>query len=139
MLELLSSSSPAPWLLYSAGICWTLCYDTVYAYQDSRCDVGAGVRSSALALKSRGLEKAGVATFGAAAVALLAAAGQSAGVGCPAFYGSMVCGPGMHMAWQMSTLDPSDAKNCAQRFRSNAVFGGLVAAAFGVGAAAASL
>ena len=138
--SLLTSSytSPAPWLLlYSAGICWTLCYDTIYAYQDSRDDAKAGVRSSALALKSRGMERAGVAAFGAAAVALLAAAGHSGGIGCAAFYGSMVCGPGMHMAWQLSTLDPADAGNCARRFRSNAVFGGLAAAAIAVGAAAA--
>ena len=94
------------------------------------------MRSSALALKSRGMEKAGVAAFGAAAVALLAAAGESAGIGGAAFYGSMLFGPGMHMAWQVGTLDPSDARNCAERFRSNAVFGGLVAAAIAVGAAA---
>ena len=71
-------------------------------------------------------------------LALLAAAGASAGVGCAAFYGSMVCGPGMHMAWQVSTLDPRDARNCAERFRSNAAFGGLAAAAIAVGAAASS-
>ena len=129
-------SSPAPWLLYSAGICWTLCYDTIYAYQDSPDDVKAGVRSSALALRSLGVEKAGVAAFGAAAVALLAAAGASAGIGGAAFYGSLLCGPGVHMAWQVSTLNPSDAGNCAERFRSNAVFGGLAAAALAVGVVA---
>jgi 4-hydroxybenzoate polyprenyltransferase len=131
-------SSPAPWLLYSAGICWTLCYDTIYAYQDSRDDAKAGVRSSALALKRKGWEKGGIAVFGAAAVALLAAAGESAGVGCPALYGALACGPGMHMAWQVTTLEPGDAGNCATRFRSNAVFGGLVSAAFALGVAAAS-
>ena len=131
-------SSPAPWLLYAAGICWTLCYDTIYAYQDAAYDVNAGVRSSALALKSRGWEKSGIAAFGSAAVSLLAAAGESAGIGCGAFYASMLCGPGLHMAWQVRTLDPGDAKNCAERFRSNAVFGGLVSAAIAVGVVAAS-
>jgi 4-hydroxybenzoate polyprenyltransferase len=130
------ASSPAPWLLYSAGVCWTLAYDTIYAYQDSSDDVEAGVRSSALALRSLGLERAGVAAFGVAAVALLAAAGASAGIGGAAFYGSVILGPGVHMAWQVGTLDPRDPRNCAERFRSNAAFGGLAVAAIAAGVAA---
>ena len=33
--------------LYGAGIAWTLGYDTIYAHQDRRDDVVAGVKSSA--------------------------------------------------------------------------------------------
>jgi 4-hydroxybenzoate polyprenyltransferase len=41
----------APVLLYLAGICWTLGYDTIYAYQDIEDDMRIGVKSSAIALQ----------------------------------------------------------------------------------------
>jgi 4-hydroxybenzoate polyprenyltransferase len=34
--------------LYMSGICWTLVYDTIYAYMDKRDDVRAGIKSTAL-------------------------------------------------------------------------------------------
>lgn len=34
--------------LYVGGVAWTLVYDSVYAHQDKRDDVGAGIRSTAL-------------------------------------------------------------------------------------------
>ncbi|KAF8640092.1 hypothetical protein AX17_001330 [Amanita inopinata Kibby_2008] len=34
--------------LYAGGICWTLVYDSIYAHQDKRDDVMAGIRSTAL-------------------------------------------------------------------------------------------
>ncbi|KAF9469025.1 4-hydroxybenzoate polyprenyl transferase [Collybia nuda] len=34
--------------LYAGGVCWTLVYDSVYAHQDKRDDVHAGIRSTAL-------------------------------------------------------------------------------------------
>lgn len=36
------------WPLYSAGICWTLCYDTIYALADLPDDLAAGNRSTAI-------------------------------------------------------------------------------------------
>lgn len=40
-------------LLYGAGICWTLAYDTIYAYQDLEDDLKIGLKSSALAVGKR--------------------------------------------------------------------------------------
>ncbi|KAF7331903.1 4-hydroxybenzoate polyprenyltransferase, mitochondrial [Mycena kentingensis (nom. inval.)] len=34
--------------LYAGGVAWTLVYDSIYAHQDKRDDVGAGIRSTAL-------------------------------------------------------------------------------------------
>ena len=34
-------------LLYAAGFCWTMVYDTIYAHQDARDDETAGVKSTA--------------------------------------------------------------------------------------------
>jgi 4-hydroxybenzoate polyprenyltransferase len=34
--------------LYAGGVCWTLVYDSIYAHQDKRDDVHAGIKSTAL-------------------------------------------------------------------------------------------
>ncbi|KAH7879595.1 4-hydroxybenzoate polyprenyl transferase [Lentinula edodes] len=34
--------------LYAGGVCWTLVYDSIYAHQDKKDDVTAGIRSTAL-------------------------------------------------------------------------------------------
>lgn len=39
--------SHAPVALYLAGVVWTLCYDTVYAFQDYDDDVAANIKSTA--------------------------------------------------------------------------------------------
>lgn len=36
------------WLLYTASVCWTLAYDTVYALQDKEDDLCIGVKSTAI-------------------------------------------------------------------------------------------
>jgi len=41
-------SSPVPWLLFFANICWSLSYDTAYALGDRDDDRKIGVKSSAL-------------------------------------------------------------------------------------------
>jgi 4-hydroxybenzoate polyprenyltransferase len=40
-------------LVYSAGILWTLAYDTIYAYQDAEDDAVIGIKSSALLIRHR--------------------------------------------------------------------------------------
>ncbi|KAE8239868.1 hypothetical protein A4X13_0g8031 [Tilletia indica] len=39
--------------IYAGTICWTIVYDTIYAHQDKRDDVKAGVKSTALLFKGR--------------------------------------------------------------------------------------
>ncbi|KIK55587.1 hypothetical protein GYMLUDRAFT_839246 [Collybiopsis luxurians FD-317 M1] len=34
--------------LYAGGVCWTLVYDSIYAHQDKKDDIHAGIRSTAL-------------------------------------------------------------------------------------------
>ena len=62
-------------LLYAAGFCWTMVYDTIYAHQDARDDVKAAggeiqtaVRGGSWAVTSRLLADSG---FAAAMLALL--------------------------------------------------------------------
>ena len=39
------------WLVYGAGIFWTLAYDTIYAFQDIEDDLKVGVKSTAILFK----------------------------------------------------------------------------------------
>ncbi len=109
-------------LLYLAAIAWTVGYDTIYAHQDKEDDALLGLKSTAL--------KFGPATprwltlFYALAVMLLALAGYGAGAGWPFFLGLSLAG--VHLVWQIVTLDIDDSANCLRRFRSNRDFGALV-------------
>jgi 4-hydroxybenzoate polyprenyltransferase len=109
-------------LLYAAGFFWTLGYDTIYAHQDKADDALIGIRSSARRL--------GAATprwlwgFYGVTLALLAAAGWSAGLG-PGFYLLLLAVAG-HFAWQIRTLELDDPRSCLRRFRSNRDLGLLV-------------
>lgn len=47
-------------LLYFAGFFWTLCYDTIYAYQDIEDDMKVGVKSTALKFKKEGKKYVGI-------------------------------------------------------------------------------
>lgn len=114
--------APSAFLLYLGGIFWTLGYDTVYAHQDRRDDVGAGVKSTARAL---GLgSKPWLHSFHAAAIALFAWSGYAAGMAWP-FYAGLAVAAGQ-LAWQVIDVDLDDAKDCLAKFKSNRLFGWLV-------------
>jgi 4-hydroxybenzoate polyprenyltransferase len=116
-------------LLYAAGFFWTLGYDTIYAHQDKTDDALIGIKSTARRL--------GAATprwlwgFYGVTLALLAAAGWSAGLG-PGFYLLLLAVAG-HFAWQIRTLELDDPRSCLRRFRSNRDLGLLVCLAILVG------
>ncbi|HLO76375.1 MAG TPA: 4-hydroxybenzoate octaprenyltransferase, partial [Magnetospirillum sp.] len=88
---------PPALLLYAAGILWTLGYDTIYAHQDKEDDALIGVKSTARRL--------GTATprwlvgFYAGTVALIGAAGWSAGLSWP-FY-PLLAVAAVQLAWQV--------------------------------------
>jgi 4-hydroxybenzoate polyprenyltransferase len=109
-------------VLYVAGILWTLGYDTIYAHQDRDDDELIGVKSSALALGAR--TKPFVASCYASTLALIALA-------IPANAWSMwvavpFAAAAAHATWQVASLEVDDAGNCLARFRANRDFGALV-------------
>jgi 4-hydroxybenzoate polyprenyltransferase len=116
-------------LLYAAGFFWTLGYDTIYAHQDKADDALIGIKSTARRL--------GAATprwlwgFYGVTLALLAAAGWSAGLGFW-FYPFLLAVAG-HFAWQIRTLNLDDPRSCLRRFRSNRELGLLVCLAIVAG------
>ncbi len=109
-------------VLYAAGFCWTLGYDTIYAHQDKEDDVLIGVKSSALALGNQSLPFI-IAMYGLT-VLLLALA--SSMIGLSWITGGCLTAAAVHFSWQAATLDTTDANNCLVRFKSNRDIGALV-------------
>ena len=116
-------AAPA-FLLYAAGIAWTLGYDTIYAHQDKEDDALVGVKSSALKLGAA--TKPWLIGFYAVAAVLMLAAGLTAGLGWP-FVVAMAA-VAAHFAWQVKTVDIDDPANCLVRFKSNRYVGWLLLA-----------
>ena len=117
--------SPAPLLLYGAGILWTLGYDTIYAHQDKDDDALIGVKSTALRLGA--LTRPWLLAFYGGALALMAAAGHAAGLSWP-FYPLLLLAGGQ-LAWQAARVNLDDGSDCLAKFRSNRWFGWLLLAA----------
>ena len=122
------SLSLAAIILYAGSVLWTVGYDTIYAHQDTEDDALVGLKSTAL--------RFGAATprwlvlFYTGAVVLWGAAGMLAGA--HAAFAVALALAAAQMAWQVTTLDTSNAGNCLARFKSNRLvgwllFGGLVA------------
>lgn len=121
---------PSAGVLYLAGICWTLGYDTIYALQDIFDDEVIGVKSTAR-LFGREAARGWIAGFYAATIGLLAVSAWLAGLSW--LFLAALCLPAAHFAWQVVCLDPANALDCARKFRSNRDAGLLVGAALLLG------
>ncbi|KAB8108110.1 hypothetical protein EE612_043470 [Oryza sativa] len=108
--------------LYTAGICWTLVYDTIYAHQDKEDDLKVGVKSTALRFGD--LTKHWISGFGVACIGSLALSGYSADLAWP--YYPFLAAASAQLAWQISTVDLSDRLDCNRKFVSNKWFGALI-------------
>ncbi|MEM6710748.1 MAG: 4-hydroxybenzoate octaprenyltransferase [Pseudomonadota bacterium] len=118
-------AAPNAWAMvcaYFACVLWIVGFDTIYAFQDLEDDALAGVGSSAQALGRRAPL---FITFSYAAfIALMGAAMAFVGAGILSFAGLVAALA--HLAWQVKTLDLSDASGCLHRFRSNGRVGLLL-------------
>ncbi len=116
------------WLLYGAGIAWTLGYDTIYALQDIEDDAMVGIRSSARRLGRHA--RKGIAGFYTLSLALLTAALYTA-LRDP--LSALAALPfALHLLWQVIALRPSDSDNALRLFRTNRQAGLLMFAACAV-------
>ncbi|MSO65582.1 MAG: 4-hydroxybenzoate octaprenyltransferase [Alphaproteobacteria bacterium] len=120
-------------LLYGAGICWTLGYDTIYAHQDKEDDALVGIRSSARRLGAQ--TRLFLWSIYGMTLVLLAAAGLAAHLGW-AFWIGLAAGAG-HLAWQAARVRTEDAASCLAVFRSNHRFGWIIFAALIAGSLSA--
>ena len=111
--------------LYAGCICWVIGYDTIYALQDREDDALVGIRSSALRMGRR--YRAGIGAFYGAAIGFWLGA---IWLYRPDAVALLTIAPvAIHLAWQVTTLDPADPDNPLARFRSNRMAGALMAAA----------
>jgi 4-hydroxybenzoate polyprenyltransferase len=102
-------------VLYAGSILWVVGYDTIYAHQDREDDAAIGVRSTA---RLFGVEtRTALLVLYGGAVALITLAIELAGGGMIALLG--VFGFGLHLIWQIRTLDVNDPARCLMQFRSN--------------------
>jgi 4-hydroxybenzoate polyprenyltransferase len=113
-----------PVLLYLGGVCWTLAYDTIYAHQDKDDDLLIGVKSTALKFGDASLVWLGA--FFALALILIDAAVWLAGGSIIAHAG--IAGAALQAAWQLARFRPGDPSRCLELFRSNRIFGLIIAA-----------
>ncbi|TXT04274.1 hypothetical protein VHUM_04272 [Vanrija humicola] len=124
------------WSAVAGSVNWAVCgplwlghvlhcvaYDTIYAHQDKRDDVLAGVKSTALAWGDK--SKPIIATLYSAFVGCLAIAGHAMGAG-PIYYAVSVVGAAAQLAWQVITVNLDDTADCWRKFVSNAWLGGLI-------------
>ncbi len=118
----LGTLHPAAFVLYVAGISWTIGYDTIYAHQDKDDDALIGVKSTAL--KFGAATPYWLAGFFTGAIVLMALAGWLAGAGV--FYFTGLAGGALHLVWQIARLDIDDPDRCLMLFRSNRDFGWII-------------
>lgn len=107
-------AAPALWL-YVSGWAWTIGYDTIYAIQDRKYDVAAGVKSTALLFGDK-LPLA-VGLFYGFALLCAFAAFWTAGAGPLGFLGFFAFAA--HLAWQLIQLPKADEALALKLFRSN--------------------
>lgn len=105
--------------LYTAGIVWTLGYDTIYAHQDKEDDAMIGLKSTALKFGDK--TKAWLWGFYGATVVLLAVAGATAGLSW--VYFACLAAGAVQLIWQVRTLDLDTPDDCMSKFKSNKYFG----------------
>lgn len=107
--------------LYSSCVAWTVLYDMIYAHMDIKDDVAAGIKS--IALRHEHNTKTILSGLAATQVALLAAAGVTAGAGPIFFVGS--CGSAIltlgTMIWKVQLRN---VKNCWWWFNKGCLFTG---------------
>jgi len=122
-------SAPHLMPLYTAGVCWTLIYDTLYGYQDRKDDAKLGLKSTALYLGDSPQWPLSAVAVGM--VGSLMLVGYEAELTLPYYVG--VAGLSSHLAWQIWTADINSPKNLWARFNSNKYAGAVLGAAIVAG------
>ena len=131
------SLSWPPVLLYLAGICWTLFYDTIYAHQDKEDDALIGIKSTARLFADnthRWLAGFLVAIMGLMGGAAILALIDTAGIAALVAALAGVWLFGWHLLWQLRQLDIDNPENCLKLFRANRDAGLIPALFFAIAA-----
>ncbi|KAI8898812.1 UbiA prenyltransferase family-domain-containing protein [Globomyces pollinis-pini] len=106
--------------LYLGGVCWTLCYDTIYALQDIKDDKLIGVKSTAIHFGDQ--VKPYLTGFATLSIGFFSLAGYMNDQTL-IYYLISIGGTSLHYFWQIYTLKVNDVKDCWSKFISNRNFG----------------
>ncbi|KAI0331430.1 UbiA prenyltransferase [Cubamyces sp. BRFM 1775] len=101
-------------VLFCGGVCWTIYYDTIYACQDRRDDVKAGVKSTAVLFGNH--IRPILSTFAVLFLSSLVYVGYTTSAG-PLYYAISIAGAAMCLVCQMSTLHFDDSGACWKAFK----------------------
>ncbi|KAI0087857.1 UbiA prenyltransferase family-domain-containing protein [Irpex rosettiformis] len=110
-------------MLWCGNTCWTIVYDTIYACQDRKDDVRAGVKSTAVLFGER--VRTVLSLFATVFVACLFLAGVANEHGLWYFVVS-VGGASCHLIWQLYTINFENRDDCKRKFKSNGTLGLIV-------------
>ncbi|KAF7430419.1 hypothetical protein PC9H_006126 [Pleurotus ostreatus] len=112
-----SGSYPTSALVLSGGAwAWTLWYDTIYACQDRKDDLKAGIKSTAVLFASR--TKLVIALFGMILLAALYTAGVLNNQGY-AYFVLSVGGAAVDLLLQLMEIDFERTESCGRAFHRN--------------------
>jgi 4-hydroxybenzoate polyprenyltransferase len=109
-------------LLYGAGICWTLGYDTIYAVQDKEDDAIMGIKSAALFLDKN--TRASLYIFYGLTIFFMGICGWKAELSLFFYIGLSITSA--QAIWQVWDVKLDNPHNCLVKFKSNRLFGWLV-------------
>jgi 4-hydroxybenzoate polyprenyl transferase len=115
-------SSPIPWLLYVACMCWTLGYDTIYAHQDKVDDKKMGIGSTAVAFGNK--TKLIIAGLYSTMFTLLLVVGWLSQFSKLYYTGIIIAG--LHLLLQVRTVDLNNGQSCMDKFKSNVALGWII-------------
>ncbi|KIJ05980.1 hypothetical protein PAXINDRAFT_121913 [Paxillus involutus ATCC 200175] len=112
-----------PTVLYAGAWVWTIIYDTIYASQDKDDDAKTGIGSTAVVF-GRWVRQT-LSLFALIFVVFLAYAGVTNHQSVVYFVVS-VGGAGLHLFWQLATVDFDEPADCSDKFVSNSSLGFIV-------------
>ncbi|MDF2964872.1 MAG: ubiA [Rickettsiaceae bacterium] len=111
-------------VLYIGCIFWTLGYDTIYAFMDTKDDLKIGIKSSAIAIKDS-YYKFILLLFYIIFILCVIISTYNANA-LSAGYVVMLLVAILQLAWQIETLDITEPQNCLKRFKSNQYIGIII-------------
>lgn len=109
-------------LLYFAGLFWTLGYDTIYAHQDKIDDVKVGVKSTALILKDKTKVFLTFCYFNTSILITTCLILHSASL----ISYLIILIATAQLFWQIYSVNLDEPDDCLNKFKSNQWFGILV-------------
>jgi 4-hydroxybenzoate polyprenyltransferase len=106
---------PNSWLLYGAGIFWTLAYDTIYAFQDKKDDMAVGIKSTAVYFQHYPKKVVGI--FYMISICFYSLALTLAGADIKAL--GLIVMVNLWIIYRLTRWRPEDPASCRNYFKSS--------------------